>query len=104
MGIHACLEPQKLPLMHQKPLSFHIILGIIALLPLDFVQRSLSRCDGLRKSAHVEVENFELTNVCELKFFAMIFAGTYVIIEELLINIPVKWRIQLLYHPESIHP
>ena len=44
-------------IVHQKQLSFHINPGIIALLPLDSVLGSLSRCDGIWESAHVEVEN-----------------------------------------------
>ena len=37
--------------------GFHIIPSIYAFLPLDFVQRSLAKCDAPRESAHVKVES-----------------------------------------------
>ena len=50
--VQANNKPHKRPFLYQKQLILHIIPGILALLPLDYVQRSLSRCDGLINTAY----------------------------------------------------
>ena len=92
-------------IVHQKQLSFHIIPGTIALLPLDFIQRILSRCDGIWKSAHVEAERIEMTYDCELVCFAVIFCRClHSFLKYFTDHHTTKWRILLLIHPESLHP
>ena len=70
--VHANNKPLIHPCLHQKQLSFNIILGIMALLPLDYVQRSLSRCDRILKSTHVEVERLVLTYDYEWNWFCSV--------------------------------
>ena len=47
--VHASNKPCPISIVHQKQPSFHIIPGIITLLPLDYVQKSLPRWRTLRK-------------------------------------------------------
>ena len=59
-----------------NPLSFHIIPRIIALLPLDSVHRSISRCDVLKEYAHIEVESV-WAKLIWIELFLNVVAGTF---------------------------
>ena len=65
-------------IIYQKKLSFHINPRIITLLPLDYVQRILSKCDRPWESVHVKVERLETDMIANWIFFCNVFASIYV--------------------------
>ena len=70
--VQASIKSCSISIIHQKQLSFHINTGIIALLPLNYVQRSLFKCEWLCESVHVEVERLETNMIANWFWFCTV--------------------------------